>query len=157
MAESSDKDREPGADEGVDPLDVHIGKRLKERRVFLGMSQKELGEKLKVSYQQIQKYENAITRVPHSRMFFIARLLDRPLEWFTEKIDEPPARRYGFAEGKQAELESMPTPSPSRNAGERPETTELVRAYYAVEDPAVRRSFLHLLKNAATKPGESRE
>lgn len=63
-------------------MDILIGQRLRERRKELGMSQRQLGEMMGVSNQQLQKYENAENRIAASRLFKVALLLDRPMGWF---------------------------------------------------------------------------
>ena len=69
--------------------DKIIGQRLRKRRKELGMSQRELGTCIGVSYQQIQKYEKSINRLPASSLYEIANALDVPLEYFFEATTEP--------------------------------------------------------------------
>jgi transcriptional regulator with XRE-family HTH domain len=73
--------------EATDPIDIHIGKRLRIKRKAAGLSQTRLGEMLGVTYQQIQKYERAVNRISASCLFRLAFLLDVPVEWFY--ITEP--------------------------------------------------------------------
>jgi transcriptional regulator with XRE-family HTH domain len=68
--------------EPADPIDIHIGKRLRIKRKSAGLSQTRLGEMLGVTYQQIQKYERADNRISASCLFRLAFLLDVPVEWF---------------------------------------------------------------------------
>lgn len=76
----------------VDPLDILIGKRLRQRRKDLNVSAARLGAVFDISYQQICKYESGQNRVPASRLYGFARELAVPLVWFFEG-DEPPKLR----------------------------------------------------------------
>ncbi len=61
------------------PIDVHVGSRLRMRRMLVGMSQEKLGEHLDLTFQQVQKYEKGSNRISASRLFDMARILDQPL------------------------------------------------------------------------------
>lgn len=65
-------------------IDILLGQRLRQRREEQGMSQQELANALGVTFQQIQKYENAKNCIAASRLYLIALILDRPIEWFFE-------------------------------------------------------------------------
>ncbi len=64
------------------PIDVHVGARLRVRRTLLGMSQTKLGDAIGVTFQQVQKYENGANRISASRLFDLSRVLDVPIEYF---------------------------------------------------------------------------
>lgn len=70
------------------PVDVHVGKRLKQIRTLRRMSQTDVAKKLSLSFQQIQKYEIGSNRVAASRLFELSRILDVPTSYFFEGIDE---------------------------------------------------------------------
>ena len=70
------------------PVDIHVGARLRYRRLFLSLSQKELASLVGVTYQQIQKYENGTNRIGSSRLFDIASALKVPIETFFEDLGE---------------------------------------------------------------------
>jgi transcriptional regulator with XRE-family HTH domain len=76
--------------DGPDPVDVHVGARVRERRVMQGMSQQVLGERVNLTFQQIQKYERGFNRISASVLWRIAEALDVPVSFFFD----------GFAEGK---------------------------------------------------------
>ena len=85
------------------PIDLHVGSRVRMRRMLLGMSQEKLGEALGVTFQQVQKYEKGMNRIGASRLQDIAKILDAPPSFFFE--DAPSAAgevQPGFAEGKSA-------------------------------------------------------
>ena len=113
------------------------------------MSQERLGDALGLTFQQVQKYERGVNRVGASRLFDLSRILDVPISFFYDNMPD----QESFA----------PSPAPSQRqvsgfaetqagfGGEEPqnarETQELVRAYYRITDPAVRRRVFDLMKS----------
>ena len=71
---------------GPDPVDVHVGRRLRQARFLAGMSQEELGAGIGVSFQAVQKYEHGENRLSASRLYKAARLLDRPVSFFFDEL-----------------------------------------------------------------------
>lgn len=69
------------------PVDVHVGSRVRARRMMIGMSQEALGEKLDLSFQQVQKYEKGTNRIGSSRLWHIANILQVPVESFFEGLE----------------------------------------------------------------------
>lgn len=69
---------------GPDQIDIHVGRRVKMRRVMLGMSQTDLAEGLGITFQQVQKYENGINRIGSSRLHRTADILGVPISFFFE-------------------------------------------------------------------------
>lgn len=76
------------------PVDLHVGTRIRERRVLLGLTQEELAKVLGITYQQMHKYERAINRVPIGRLCEIAKLLRVKIGYFLEGLEggEPPTQ-----------------------------------------------------------------
>ena len=74
--------------DGPDPVDVHVGGRVRERRVLLGMSQTDLGEYLRLTFQQIQKYERGANRISASKLWALSHFFKVPVEWFFEGLGE---------------------------------------------------------------------
>ncbi len=72
--------------DGPDPVDVHVGKRVRERRVSLGMSQTDLGDYLRLTFQQIQKYEKGTNRISASKLWALSHFFKVPVEWFFEGL-----------------------------------------------------------------------
>ncbi len=106
---------------------------------MLGLSQKELGEAIGVTFQQVQKYESGESRVGASRLHELSLVLDVPVAFFFDDTDPVRAPAVdGVSEPPAEELKADPLRSP--------EALELVRAYFAIEDTTVRRSLLSLLK-----------
>jgi transcriptional regulator with XRE-family HTH domain len=123
--------------DGPNPADVHVGARVRLRRTMLGMSQEKLGEALGLTFQQVQKYERGANRVGASRLWEMSRVLDVPVSYFFEELDGEPGTTGGAA--AEPELDPMT----------KRETLELVRAYYKISDPAVRRRIFELTKALA--------
>lgn len=128
------------------PIDVHVGTRVRLRRTLLGMSQEKLGEALGLTFQQIQKYERGVNRIGASRLFDLARVLDVPIGFFFDDMspelggsgaNRPRNAGMGLAE-RQDGFED--------DTLHRRETLELVRAYYRITDPSVRKKVFDLIK-----------
>lgn len=135
-----------GSSDSPDPIDVHVGSRVKLRRGLMNMSQSSLAEMLGITFQQVQKYERGANRVSASRLFHLGQILDVPVEFFFDGFNAiKPGQAYGFAESKQEDFTWL------ENEGgdlmERKETLELVRTYYQVQDEAVRKNFVKMLKS----------
>jgi transcriptional regulator with XRE-family HTH domain len=74
-------------------IDDHVGGRIRERRIMLGLTQQQLAEMIGVTYQQAHKYERGINRVSAGRLFEIARALRAPITYFYEGIGEEGTRQ----------------------------------------------------------------
>jgi len=129
------------------PVDVHVGARLRQRRTLLGMSQEKLGEAVGLTFQQIQKYERGANRIGASRLYQLGQVLDVSVSYFFEEMPgEVQKTRGDYAAPENSEkLESVQTSDPMA----RRETLELVRAYYRIEDPKVRKRVFELTKSIA--------
>ena len=117
----------------ANPVDQHVGSRLRQRRTLLGLSQEKLGEAVGLTFQQIQKYEKGANRVGASRLFQFSEVLDVDISYFFEEMPaEIRTRRGAYNTGlKDQEQESLqPNPMARR------ETLELVRYYYRNTDPS---------------------
>jgi len=122
-----------------EPVDVHVGSRVRLRRTLLGMSQDKLGKALSLTFQQIQKYERGANRIGSSRLYKLSQILDVPISFFFD--DMPPevtGKAMGMSEGGKQTFEV--------NQLSRRETLELVRAYYKIKDPVVRKKLFEMVK-----------
>lgn len=124
------------------PIDIHVGRRLRLRRTLLGMSQEKLGEAIGLTFQQIQKYERGSNRIGASRLFDLSRVLDVPVGFFFDDMsDDVAARSPGQSRGVvQDPITFEPNPMVKR------ETLELVRAYYKIDDPNIRKRLFEMVK-----------
>lgn len=123
------------------PIDVHVGSRVRLRRTLLGMSQEKLGDAIGLTFQQVQKYERGANRVGASRLYDLSRVLDVPVSYFFEELGEPAP-----AVGEQADEPYQSNPMMKR------ETLELVRAYLRIADPQIKRRLFELAKALAAFP-----
>jgi transcriptional regulator with XRE-family HTH domain len=141
--------RRPGRrkSDGPNPIDVHVGTRVRLRRNMLGLSQEKLGEAIGLTFQQVQKYERGANRIGASRLLELSDVLGVPVSFFydeTDPVHAPPVPT-GFEEPPQEGFDSDPL--------RRRETVELIGAYYDIEDTAVRRRLLDLAKALAAGLG----
>jgi transcriptional regulator with XRE-family HTH domain len=137
-------DKEPAR---PSPIDVHVGSRIRLRRTLLGMSQERLGEALGLTFQQVQKYERGVNRVGASRLFDLSRVLDVPISFFFDDMPESLASTYGGPMARRSTGFSETPDSFADDALNRRETLELVRAYYRITEPAVRKRVFDLIKS----------
>ncbi|MBB5692460.1 helix-turn-helix domain-containing protein [Muricoccus pecuniae] len=130
------------------PIDVHVGSRVRLRRTLLGMSQEKLGEALGLTFQQVQKYERGVNRIGASRLFDLARVLDVPIGFF---FDDMPDSMGGAASGFRSRLAGFAETQEGfeDDTLHKRETLELVRAYYRITEPAVRKRVFDLIKSLA--------
>jgi len=125
------------------PIDIHVGKRLRMQRMIRGLSQEALGQILGLTFQQIQKYESGTNRIGASRLYDLARALEVTIDYFYEEI--PPQvmaaspRHLARNGGTEPEV-SPPAPLNSREA------LDLIRTYYRIPDPRVRRRVHELAR-----------
>jgi len=123
------------------PIDVHVGSRVRLRRMLVGMSQEKLGEMLGLTFQQIQKYEKGMNRIGASRLYQIAQILGVSVQFFFDDI--PDEHRMPKTEGMS---EGDPAPFVmdfvSSNEG-----LQLNRSYTKIGDPHVRKRLLELVKS----------
>jgi DNA-binding XRE family transcriptional regulator len=94
-APDDDSDSEERSSRRANPVDVHVGSRVRLRRMLLGMSQEKLGEHLGLTFQQIQKYEKGINRIGASRLFDLSKVLAVPVQFFYEELPVLCRRRFG--------------------------------------------------------------
>lgn len=149
---------------GSHPVDVEVGRRLRDLRSLRGISQEELARGLGVAFQQVQKYERGLNRIGASRLVEIAHILGVPASDFLSGITLPvPAGETpapGLAEGAAGFVHDDPAARARRPAPvvDTREALELVRAFGRITDPLVRRRFFELAKTLAqidyrTPPG----
>lgn len=121
-----------------DPVDVHVGARVRQRRVLLGLSQSKLGQHIGVTFQQMQKYESGANRISASRLWRLARELDVPVQYFFEEMGDDP--------GAPAPAGAESFPPPAEGSTSSRESLELLRGYYAIQDADLRRTIRQMIK-----------
>jgi transcriptional regulator with XRE-family HTH domain len=118
------------------PIDVHVGNRIRMRRLLLGMNQETLANALGLTFQQVQKYEGGANRVSASRLSAMAEILGVPISYF-------------FGDLRPEDAEISPEDQRWREYLQRPETIEFIRLYYAIAEPRIRQQFLEMTKTLA--------
>jgi transcriptional regulator with XRE-family HTH domain len=126
------------------PADFDVGRRVRLRRLEIGMSQQKLGEHLGVSFQQVQNYEKGTNRISASRLQQIAELLDAPVSYFFEGV--PIDKQSGGNEG-HARLMSFLS---SRQG------VALARSFLRVKSGKVRREMVELVESIAAAGGRAK-
>lgn len=123
------------------PIDIHVGARVRLRRMMLGMSQEKLGEHLGITFQQVQKYEKGTNRVGASRLQAIARVLSVPVAFFFDGApgQTPVSGEQGFG----------PETSPVVDFLSSGEGLSLNKAFIRIKDPKQRRKVVELVKAMA--------
>lgn len=148
---SRNRGRPAGRGGGPDPIDTHVGKRIKLRRTMLRISQEQLAGDVGVTFQQVQKYESGHNRVSASRLYDISLVLNCHISYFFEDINSETTG------GRQ-----MPAPRDSDKVREddedyevdpiqRTESLELVRAYWRLSNAELRQNVLDLLNNMSRR------
>jgi transcriptional regulator with XRE-family HTH domain len=118
-------------------IDAHVGRRMRQRREALGLSQGALGRHLGLTFSQVQKYEKGTNRIGAGRLFLLSQFLGAPLQYFFEGLDE-----------------SVEEPGTGRSAADERELEAIQTAYLSISDPETRNSILALLCSLA--PGDAR-
>lgn len=125
-------------------IDEHVGVQLRQRRALLGFSQEKLAEQVGITFQQIQKYENGANRVSASRLYEFSKVLEIPVNFFFENYGSNENRMAsGFADNDQAAFEGQD------DVMNRKETLELIRVYYSIQNPKLRKDLFKLVRSMA--------
>jgi transcriptional regulator with XRE-family HTH domain len=144
LEEDNQKSRENGEEKMTEnkkkpnPIDIHVGSRIRLRRNMLGMSQEKLGESLGITFQQIQKYEKGTNRVGASRLQAIASILNVSVAFFFENAP-------GLESSSQPGLEEHSADYVADFCSSA-EGLQLNRAFVKIGDPKVRRKVIDLVK-----------
>lgn len=126
------------------PIDIHVGSRIRLRRNMIGMSQEKLGEQLGITFQQIQKYEKGTNRVGASRLQAIGGIMNVPVSYFFEDAPQENGNGLdGLEEGKAPSFEADFLSST--------EGIQLFRSFTRISDPKIRRRVLDLIKVLAAE------
>jgi transcriptional regulator with XRE-family HTH domain len=128
----------------ANPIDAHVGTRVRMRRMLLGMSQEKLGEHLGLTFQQVQKYEKGVNRIGASRLFDLSQVLGVPVQYFYEGVANTGAEAAGNAGFADRPAESYVVDFLSTREG-----LELNKAFERITDVRVRRAIVDLVQALA--------
>jgi transcriptional regulator with XRE-family HTH domain len=120
-----------------DPIDLHVGSRVKLRRVLVGLSQEKLGDALGITFQQIQKYEKGTNRIGASRLQQASKVLGVPVNFFFEGGPSQMGMTTGFAEPAEGAYIA--------DFASTPEGNQLITAFVKIKEPKLRKKILDLV------------
>ena len=125
----------------ANPVDKHVGSRIRMRRLMLGMSQEKLGDGLGLTFQQVQKYEKGTNRIGAGRLQHISQLLQVPVPFFFEGAPHLPGEPSGIG----------PAPSPAYvfNFLATYDGLALTKAFMQINEPSMRRRIVALVEELA--------
>lgn len=133
-----------------DPVDVHVGSRVRLRRKLLGMSQERLGESIGLTFQQVQKYERGANRIGVSRLHQLGRVLEVPVSFFFDDAPESVDIDVPHAEGAD-----QSGPPSDQDIAE--QSSEFIRSFYRIKSTEVRdRLYALVMKMASIQTPERR-
>ena len=125
------------------PIDKHVGSRVRMRRMMLGMSQEKLGDALALTFQQVQKYEKGTNRIGASRLQQISQILQVPVAFFFEGA--PVLAEAAASEG----LQEAPSPAYVSDFLATSDGLSLTKAFMRIPDPKLRRRIVDLVQQIA--------
>jgi transcriptional regulator with XRE-family HTH domain len=127
------------AERSPNPVDLHVGARIRMRRKVLGVSQEKLAEELSLTFQQVQKYERGANRVSASKLYEIARALSSPVSYFFEGLSDPCST--------DEPAEDLRADSQMHDFLMTPEGLELAAVFPKIKRSRVRRRLLDLVRS----------
>jgi transcriptional regulator with XRE-family HTH domain len=131
------------------PIDKHVGSRVRMRRMMLGMSQEKLGDALALTFQQVQKYEKGTNRIGASRLQQISHILQVPVAFFFEGAPH-------LTDGSMVSdaLVSAPSPTYVSDFLATSDGLSLTKAFMRIPDPKLRRRIVDLVQQIAGEDTE---
>jgi transcriptional regulator with XRE-family HTH domain len=147
--------RPPASENGPNPIDVHVGSRVRLRRMLMGISQEKLGQKIGLTFQQVQKYERGANRISAGRLFDLSLVLDVPISFFFDDLPAE-AEKAALMPGAQVpdELPSRDKPADSIATLE---TQHLVQSFSQIQDTTVRKRLMELMRSMSGNGEEAEE
>ncbi len=134
-----------------DPVDIHVGQRLRLRRNMVGMSQDELATACDITFQQIQKYETAVNRISASRLFQIGMALKTPVAFFFEGLPNQTVIMDDFSPTK-SKRRGLHVSEPSENDPlTRNESLKLINLFWKLPNDSVRDNVFAIMENLSKK------
>lgn len=132
----------------LNPIDQHVGLRLKMRRSFLGISQNKIGEMIGITFQQVQKYEKGLNRIGSSRLYEFSKILMVPVSYFFEGLEEKSLTTSILNDNSESYSCSGNTSTELlENTVKEKEILQLIKFYTRIKDENTRKSVLNLAKS----------
>ncbi len=151
----SNRPRRKSAPTAFNPIDVHVGARLRARRTLLGLSQTVVADSIGLTFQQLQKYEKGANRISGSRLYDLSQILDVDIDYFFDEMDQATQKASPAQISHWKPAQYLKRPAKSDNPLHKRETLEFVRAYYRIADPTVRKYLRKLVKSTASASSSS--
>ena len=123
------------------PIDTHVGKRVRMRRMMLGLSQEKLGDALDLTFQQVQKYEKGTNRIGASRLQHISHILQVPVAFIFEGAPHQPGQATGSGDA--------PSPAYVSDFLATSDGLALTKAFMRIKDRKLRRHIVDLVEEIA--------
>jgi len=123
-----------------DPIDLHVGKRLRKRRLMLDMTQTDVATALGLTFQQLQKYEKGTNRISASRLQHLSHVLQVPVPFFFEGLSGPPVATAG------ASAEAVESPAYVSEFLASSDGLALSKAFMCIPSPKLKRAILRLVE-----------
>jgi transcriptional regulator with XRE-family HTH domain len=124
------------------PIDKHVGSRVRMRRMMVGMSQEKLGDALGLTFQQVQKYEKGTNRIGASRLQQISHILQVPVAFFFEGAPNVPG-------GTEENLNGAPSPAYVSDFLATSDGLSLTKSFMRIKDQKLRRRIVDLVEQIA--------
>ena len=129
------------AKKAPNPIDKHVGSRVRMRRMMLSMSQEKLGDALGLTFQQVQKYEKGTNRIGASRLQAIANILQVPVSFFFEGAPHTPGQTSGLGEA--------PSPAYVSDFLATSDGLSLTKSFMTIKNSKLRRRIVDLVEQIA--------
>lgn len=133
------------ADGSPHPIDIHVGNRVRLRRVLLGMSQEDLASRLGITFQQVQKYERGLNRISGSRLYDISKILQVNIDYFFDEFQ---------TEHKEISFDEN---TPLSNLMQQEEALVLVNAYNKIKKPHLRQMLFDLVVSMSNYSNDTQD
>jgi transcriptional regulator with XRE-family HTH domain len=127
--------------DGMHPTDTHVGKRLRMRRLMLGLSQTKIADALGLTFQQVQKYEKGANRIGASRLRHLSQILQVPEEFFFEEAPHEPGQHHAQT--------GAPSPRYVSDYLATSDGLQLTKAFMQIPNAKLRRSIVNLVEQIA--------
>jgi transcriptional regulator with XRE-family HTH domain len=141
MSKSEEIVKQPMIKKAPNPIDKHVGSRVRMRRLVLGMTQEKLSDGLGLTFQQVQKYEKGTNRIGASRLQHIAHILQVPVPFFFEGVPDLPGQPEGIGD--------VPSPDYVVDFLATTDGLALTKAFMRIKQPRLRRRIVALVEEIA--------
>ncbi len=126
-------------------IDSHVGKRLKQRRTIMGLSQEAVAKAVGITFQQVQKYEKGSNAMNANRLYEFSRFMNVPVAYFFEGVEGASAA-HNMASGLS---ESSASAFEHENVASDRESLEVMKSFKRIKEPIIRKRLADLLRAVA--------